>query len=498
MSALWQFVLLALLLVGANPLVALGDDVAEVAHRQGRLTVDGNGADWGGVAGLVELRRPAVAGEPAARATVRLAWDRVAMWALLEVEDPTLHGAPAAASGAALFQWDSVELYLDGRGDRTALMGTDDFQVILAPDGRYAVLQGDALLAELEDLSVPKRERPSVALDVVGRRTPGGYLVECMIPFAALGITAAEGKVLALDIGLNDWLADHAPVDQLHFDLQSLLKLDQQPGGAAPAYTLNGLEVEPAADLEARLYRPWSLASGDDFGHPRGWRPVRLTGRPALADRVVELLGPGWTLAAGALSALLLAAGIMGVSEHRHRRRIGELLERIAAIEPARQSTARPDSHPRSTSDASPTAAEAPTPRPPVALELLEHVIESTPVSEPEALELRALRAIHDRVGAPLTPAELASALFVSLRTLERRLTVALACTPGELILVVRMREARRLLEQRELQVQEVARRVGYDDPAHFSRRFKAYFGLSPAAWRQAAEHSARARRSAA
>ncbi len=159
----------------------------------------------------------------------RLAWDRRALWALFEVEDPTLHLAPTAVAGSELFQWDSVELYIDGRGDREARMGADDFQVILAPDGRYALLQGDPLLAELEHYEVPKRERPSAALEVAGRRVPGGYVVECAIPFAALGITPADGAPLALDIGLNDWLADHAPAPQLHIDLETLRKLDGRP-----------------------------------------------------------------------------------------------------------------------------------------------------------------------------------------------------------------------------------------------------------------------------
>jgi AraC-like DNA-binding protein len=108
------------------------------------------------------------------------------------------------------------------------------------------------------------------------------------------------------------------------------------------------------------------------------------------------------------------------------------------------------------------------------------------------------MRAIHDRLAAPLAPTDLADALFVSLRTLERHLTEALGCTPSELILAVKMREARRLIARPELQVQEIARSVGYDDPAHFSRRFKAYFGLAPAAWRQAAERPAGVRRPAA
>ena len=478
----------------------------DIAHRRGRLAVDADAADWDDAAVRFEVRRPAAPGEPAARLALRLAWDRRALWALFEVEDPTLHLAPAAVAGAELFQWDSVELYLDGRGNREARMDADDFQVILAPDGRYALLQGDPLLAELEHYEVPKRERPSAALEAAGRRVPGGYVVECAIPFAALGITPVDGAPLALDVGLNDWLADHPPAPQLHIDLETLRKLDGRPRQVPPAYTSNGLEGESATDLEARLYRPWSLAGSGDFGHPGSWRAVRLSGRAGFADRVVDSLGPGWTLAGGTLSALSLVAVVLALGEWRHRRRIAALLERIASIEPAPSPAREPGPPP--TGPAAPASpaprlapprAEPAAPARPVALEWLEHVVApGVAAGQPESLELRAMRAIHERLTAPLAPTELADALCVSLRTLERQLTEALGCTPSELILAVKMREARRLIARPELQVQEIARRVGYDDPAHFSRRFKAYFGLAPAACRQAAQRPAGVRLPAA
>ncbi len=449
-------------------------------HRSLRLVVDGDPADWRAAGARFAIARPVERGEPAARATVRLAWDRSTLWALFEVDDPTFHPPPAGVAGAELFQWDSVELYLDGRGDRTPRMGADDFQILLAPDGRYAVLQGDPLLLELEALDVPKRERPAIALAAAGRPTASGYRVECAIPFAALGVTPQAGAALAIDLGLNDWLADHALASQLHFDLETLRKLDRRATRPAVEYTENGLEADPAAELERRLYRPWSLAGTGDFGHPQRWLPATLTGAPSLADRWVETLGPGGTVAGGALTTLALVVGLIAVEEFRHRRRIGALLARLAALEAApppagaSSAAARP---------ATASVAARPAPASPAPLEWLEHAVERAPSADAsERLELRAVRAIHARLGENLAPGELARELFVSLRSLQRRLDESLGCSPGELILAVKMREARRLLETGGLQVQQVAHRVGYDDPAHFSRRFKSYFGLSPVA----------------
>jgi AraC-like DNA-binding protein len=79
-----------------------------------------------------------------------------------------------------------------------------------------------------------------------------------------------------------------------------------------------------------------------------------------------------------------------------------------------------------------------------------------------------------------MTPADLADGLNVSLRSLQRGLAGSLGCSPRELILAIKMREAKRHLLEGDARVQEAARAVGFDDPFHFSRRFKAYYRVSP------------------
>jgi AraC-like DNA-binding protein len=46
------------------------------------------------------------------------------------------------------------------------------------------------------------------------------------------------------------------------------------------------------------------------------------------------------------------------------------------------------------------------------------------------------------------------------------------------------MAEARTLLEETDLPVAEVARRVGVSDPGYFSRLFSRIHGISPRKWR--------------
>ena len=47
------------------------------------------------------------------------------------------------------------------------------------------------------------------------------------------------------------------------------------------------------------------------------------------------------------------------------------------------------------------------------------------------------------------------------------------------------MLEARRLLHHTELQIQEVAAKIGYDDIQSFSRFFKKQEGVSPTKYRE-------------
>lgn len=92
----------------------------------------------------------------------------------------------------------------------------------------------------------------------------------------------------------------------------------------------------------------------------------------------------------------------------------------------------------------------------------------------------QAILSVYRHLSESVTPPTVAGELHVSLRTLERGLAVALGCTPGQLILAMKMREARRLLQDEGHSVSEVADRLGFANPFHFSRRFKSFFRVSP------------------
>ncbi|MFX8441245.1 helix-turn-helix transcriptional regulator [Acinetobacter baumannii] len=49
-----------------------------------------------------------------------------------------------------------------------------------------------------------------------------------------------------------------------------------------------------------------------------------------------------------------------------------------------------------------------------------------------------------------------------------------------EYVIKLRMEESRRLILHSDLRRYEIADRVGYESPEHFSKIFKKYYGISP------------------
>lgn len=96
----------------------------------------------------------------------------------------------------------------------------------------------------------------------------------------------------------------------------------------------------------------------------------------------------------------------------------------------------------------------------------------------------QAILCVHRRLGENLTPAQMAADLYVSLRTLERGLAATLDCSPRQLILAVKMREAKRLLASGR-RVGEVAEHLAFANAFHFSRRFKSFYRVAPSELRQ-------------
>jgi AraC family transcriptional activator of pobA len=109
---------------------------------------------------------------------------------------------------------------------------------------------------------------------------------------------------------------------------------------------------------------------------------------------------------------------------------------------------------------------------------------------EPMLAEVFAV--IDRRHGEPLSLRDVAQEVGITpghLTTVVRRRT---GRTVQEWIIERRMAEARKLLTENKIPIQEVATRVGIPDPGYFSRLFRRAHGASPRSWR---DYSGLARR---
>ncbi len=90
----------------------------------------------------------------------------------------------------------------------------------------------------------------------------------------------------------------------------------------------------------------------------------------------------------------------------------------------------------------------------------------------------------RQRPGLPLTVKELAAAARVTPNHFTTLFHQHTGQPFTDYLTAQRMARAQVLLEQVTLNVSEVARQVGYDDPGYFARRFRQHTKLSPREWR--------------
>ncbi|MFG2112606.1 helix-turn-helix domain-containing protein [Streptomyces sp. NPDC048718] len=94
------------------------------------------------------------------------------------------------------------------------------------------------------------------------------------------------------------------------------------------------------------------------------------------------------------------------------------------------------------------------------------------------------LAALARDAFTPLTVAEHAARHGMSTAELRTAVQRTAGRSPKDYLLTIRLGRAKELLAGTELSVSAVARRVGYDDPAYFSRLFTRRVGTAPVRFR--------------
>ncbi|WP_419994094.1 helix-turn-helix domain-containing protein [Streptomyces boninensis] len=95
------------------------------------------------------------------------------------------------------------------------------------------------------------------------------------------------------------------------------------------------------------------------------------------------------------------------------------------------------------------------------------------------------LEALARDAFLPLSVAEHAARHGMTTAELRTAVRRAAGCSPKDYLLGIRLSRAKELLAATELPVAAVARRVGYDDPAYFSRLFTRRVGTAPVRFRE-------------
>lgn len=91
-----------------------------------------------------------------------------------------------------------------------------------------------------------------------------------------------------------------------------------------------------------------------------------------------------------------------------------------------------------------------------------------------------ALNAVHNSVNTPWTVESLATAAGMSRSAFAARFKELLGQTPLEYVTEWRMQKAMQFLQQRDKKLIDVARSVGYESDAAFSKAFKRVVGANP------------------
>jgi AraC family transcriptional regulator len=97
----------------------------------------------------------------------------------------------------------------------------------------------------------------------------------------------------------------------------------------------------------------------------------------------------------------------------------------------------------------------------------------------------RAIDYIYDHIGEALDLGSISRAAGLSAFHFARLFKAATGDSPFQFVTRTRMERAKELLRKTRLPISDIALRVGYQQPSHFSARFRSVLGCRPDAYRK-------------
>ena len=170
-------------------------EAASLRTRQG-IVVDANDADWKDVPGFALPysrsmpspygREPATS-DPDCSATFMSQWSDDYLYFLVVVHDDARKGELQWP----LFRNDSVEVYLDGKGERASAYDGNDFQIFIDIHNRLAINDSGGAADGTSVLHA-------------AREVAGGHVVELAVPWSMLQAAPGAGVQIGFDLAVND------------------------------------------------------------------------------------------------------------------------------------------------------------------------------------------------------------------------------------------------------------------------------------------------------
>jgi AraC family transcriptional regulator, arabinose operon regulatory protein len=118
---------------------------------------------------------------------------------------------------------------------------------------------------------------------------------------------------------------------------------------------------------------------------------------------------------------------------------------------------------------------------------LIRHRRERRPDTSDAAQKVgRCIVYMSEHLDQPLRVAALAALASLSAAHFAALFKEQTGCSPRDYLHLLRIHRACQLLGSTSLSVKDISARLGYQDPFHFSRQFKAFQGVSPSAYREA------------